>query len=120
MRRVYADRHKAEAIVSMAMLCLKRAEETNPREYASLVLKDYYAVLRELMAALALLDGYAFSGEGAHEQLINHCASGELASHRAFLQQLRDYSFVSPEYVTRNHRRILRIAMLLRKEIRNA
>lgn len=39
-------------------------------KFSSIVTKEYYDVIRELMSVILLLDGYKTYGERAHKKLI--------------------------------------------------
>lgn len=111
-----SDKQKALALKKMAETTLKRIKDTDIDKYASNALKDYYDVLHELMEAISSLEGVKFSGEGAHEKLINHISItyNLPEKDRIFLQDLRDLRnrisyeglFIETDYVKNNAVRI--------------
>lgn len=56
--RVTPDRERAKSILKMTEIILERIRETNKKKYPSLVLVDYYEIIKQLLTAIALLDGY--------------------------------------------------------------
>lgn len=121
------DKQKAISLKKMAETTLKRIKDTDIDKYASNALKDYYDALHELMDAIAALDGMKFSGEGAHEKLINNIASlyNLPEKDRIFLQELRNLRnrityeglFIEPDYVRKNAARIESLMQMLNKVI---
>lgn len=109
--RVTPDKQKAISLQKSSEITLKRIRDTDINKYSSNVLKDYYDVIHGLFEALSSLHGVKFSGEGAHEQLINYvCSQCKFEEkNRVFLQELRTYRnrisyegfFVEADYVLR-------------------
>lgn len=116
MRIIMPDKQKAKSLKTMAERTLERIKETEVEKYASNILRDYYEAIHELLEAITSLEGIKFSGEGAHEKLINYMAQkyGLEERERLFLQELRDYRnriayeglFIEPGYIKRNEEKI--------------
>jgi hypothetical protein len=79
--------------------------------------REYYEALRELMSAIALMDGFTVKGEGAHLALISYFErtySQMSVDDIALLKRLHDLrnqvsydgKFVSPGFLLRNEEHI--------------
>ena len=75
----------------MAERTLLLAHEIDGRRFPAHVLKEYYDAAREIMTAILILDGYKVSGEGAHQQLIEHLRRNQAISreHAELLKSMR-------------------------------
>lgn len=93
MRKVNPDPEKAKSLVKMSKKIKNRIDETNLEKYPSQVMKDYYEILKQLMEAIASLDGVKTKGKGAHKRLIDWIAKKYNLPERdrQFLQQIRVY-----------------------------
>ena len=91
--KVQPDKQKAESLKIMAVVTLRRLEETDIIKYSSNALTDYYDTLHKLMEAITLIDGVKTRGEGAHQELIDYIAKRYSFDEqtRLFIQQMRDY-----------------------------
>lgn len=108
---------------------MEHIHDTVINKYPSIVLKDYYDVIHELLEAISSLKGVKFDGEGAHEQLINYiCREYKFKeASRLFLQELRTYRnrifyegfFVEVYYVERKKDIIEKIILKLNDLLRN-
>lgn len=116
--RVVPDRQKARSIMKMVDATLEMTGTIDAGRYPSNVLKEYYDILRELIAVIALLDGYKTQGEGAHKKLIEYLAEHypEFKGHEiALIDDLRDarnriaYNgfFITEDYLARKKKDIL-------------
>ncbi|MFW6142340.1 MAG: hypothetical protein ACOC53_07260 [Candidatus Saliniplasma sp.] len=124
MREVRPDPDKASALVKMSDKILERVRETDEDRFPSQVLRDYYDVLRQLMEAIACLNGVKSQGLGAHQQLIDWLVDEYNLSEgkRQFLHQIRRHRnrfeyegyFVNKEYIVRNKPKIDEIIVLLK------
>lgn len=112
---VAPDKSKAEALLKMAKITLERLHEFNEEKYPSNTLVDYYDVIHKLCDALSCLEGIKFTGEGAHQQLLDHVCKKNLdEGKRVFLQDMRDFRnriqyegfFVNPNYITSHSKKI--------------
>ncbi|MEK6940701.1 MAG: HEPN domain-containing protein [Nanoarchaeota archaeon] len=87
------DKQKAEALIKMANVTLKRLKTINEENYPSNTLVDYYDTIHKLLEAITLQTGIKIRGEGGHQELIDYVAKKHKLNEqtRQFLQQLRDY-----------------------------
>ncbi len=124
MREVRPDPDKASVLVKMSDKILERVRETDEDRFPSQVLRDYYDALRQLMEAVACLNGVKSEGLGAHQQLIDWLIDEYNLSEgkRQFLHQIRRHRnrfeyegyFVNKEYIARNKPKINEIIVLLK------
>ena len=70
--KVNPDRERVKSILSMVNTTLNMISCVDNGKFTSNVTKEYYEVIRELMTAVLLLDGYKTVGEGAHKALIDY------------------------------------------------
>lgn len=70
--KITPNAERAKHILKIAEITIKRLEIVNSKEFITLTTKDYYDAIKELMTAVALLDGYKTRGEGAHKILIEY------------------------------------------------
>ncbi len=70
--RVTPNKERARHILKIAEMTIERIRRVDINEFVTLTTKDYYDVIKELMTAVALLDGYKSEGEGAHKKLIEY------------------------------------------------
>lgn len=127
MRDATPDPEKARSLLKMANMTLDRVGETDTDRYASLALRDYYDVARQLMEAIAAVEGRKSGGKGAHAKLIDWTASTHDLSEgeRRQLHQMRKYRnrinyegfSVNPGYLDRNREKIETIIDKLRKTL---
>ena len=61
---------KIQSLFQMSQTTLQMISEINEVKYASIIIKEYYDVIRELLSVIILLNGYKTAGEGAHKTLI--------------------------------------------------
>ena len=81
--KITPNTERAKHILKIAEMTIERLKLTDTKEYVTLTTKDYYDVIKELMTAIALLDGYKTEGEGAHKILIEYIGIKykEIATH---------------------------------------
>lgn len=72
------DKEKTKSILKMADTTIEMIKSIDIEKFSSNVTKEYYDVLRELMSAVLLLDGYKTYGEGAHKKLIEYLQTKKL------------------------------------------
>jgi len=124
--KVTPDKEKAKSILKMAQVSLELVQTINAKKYPSTVLKDYYEIIRELISALALLDGFKAVGEGAHKDIIDYVNGNytQFSSADIYLMDdLRikrhrisyDGFFVSYDYLERRINPTLRIINMLKR-----
>lgn len=120
VRKIKPDRQMASAILRMIEVRMKALEELKGRrEFASLVVEDYYEIIKEALTALMAIDGYKTL---SHEVLIAYLtefypqfsdAEILLADN---LRQTRNKIayrgfFVSPDFVERNEAKMRELAL---------
>jgi hypothetical protein len=122
VRKVGPDKEMARAILKMVKVRLK-AMTLDREEFASLIVEDYYEILKEMITALMAIDGYKTL---SHEVLIGYLkeffpqfseAEVLLADQ---LRQLRNkiaYKgfFVTPDYLERNETKIRKMILALER-----
>ncbi len=113
----------------MAGSTLQMVQELKAAKFPSQVTKGYYDVIRELISALALLEGSKTQGEGAHQDLIDYLRANykeKFGEHLLYLlEELRiirnkieyDGFFVKAEYLERNQKYLEKIIQRLNEII---
>ncbi|MFH1105659.1 MAG: hypothetical protein V1731_00395 [Candidatus Aenigmatarchaeota archaeon] len=66
------DKEQVKSMLKMAGVTCEMIKGIDAKRFPSNVVVEYYNVIRQLMAAIALLDGFKTKGEGAHIQLIEY------------------------------------------------
>jgi len=128
--KITPNKEKARSILNMAETTLKMIENINYTKFTSNVVKEYYEVIRELMTAILLLDGYKTYGDEAHKKLIEYLKENykEFTQHELYiLNSLRitrnkiayDGFFVREDYLARNKKEILGIISKLKEILNN-
>ncbi|MBI2675808.1 MAG: hypothetical protein HYX24_05085 [Candidatus Aenigmarchaeota archaeon] len=121
VRKVKPDREMARSMVKMIEVRMKELEPKDRKEFASLVVEDYYEIIKEAVTALMATDGYKTL---SHDVLIGYLKEFfpqfseyeiSLADH---LRQLRNkiaYKgfFVNPDFLERNEEKIKALALKL-------
>lgn len=115
--RIRPDGERAEALLKMAELHEKRAQMTPLPEMTTLLIEEYYEIVKELITAIMSCHGWKTT---SHELLVGYLAR----FHPEFkhmeislidqLRQMRndiDYRgiMINPEYATRNQTPILEV-----------
>lgn len=108
--RITPDIEKAKNILKMISLLEQRINTQDQQTMAALILTDYYEIVKELLTALLLIDGYKTL---SHKDLLDYlqekhfeCTSHELS----LLNDLRilrnrvayEGFFIEPSYLIRN------------------
>ncbi len=130
VRSIKPDMQMASAILRMIEVRMKALEELkNNPEFVSLVVEDYYEILKEAITALMAIDGYKTL---SHEVLIAYLKefypqfSGAEIGLADQLRQTRNkiaYKgfFVAPEFVERNDAKmrelVIKITNILREKL---
>ncbi len=70
--KVTPNKERPRHILKIAEMTIERIKKVDEKEFVTLTTKDYYDVIKELMTAVALLDGYKSEGDGAHKRLIEY------------------------------------------------
>jgi hypothetical protein len=126
--RITPDKEKAKSILNMVGTTLNMIRSIDVGKFPSNVTKEYYDVIRELMTALLLLDGFRTKGEGAHKNLIDYLEKNykEFKEYEiSLLDELRktrnriayDGFFVPGDYLDRKKRDIISIISKLKRLI---
>jgi len=124
--KITPNKEKAKSILKMAKTTLKMIENINETEFPSNVVKEYYDVIREMITATLLLDGYKTYGKEAHKRLIEYLQMNykEFTQYEiSVLDSLRitrnkiayDGFFVTEDYLNRKKKDILKITNKLMK-----
>ncbi len=123
--KTYQDTEKAKALQKMIALHEKRAQLTPLPEMATLLVEEYYEIVKELITAILSCDGWKTT---SHELLIGYLAkfySEFNAAEIMLIDQLRqmrndiDYRgvMINPEYIERNQTKILNIIKKLKTTV---
>lgn len=121
VRKVKSDKEMAKSILKMIETRLKVLKLKNKKEFASLIVEDYYEIIKEALTALMAIDGYKTL---SHEVLIGYLKEFfpqfsefdiKLADN---LRQLRNkiaYKgfFINPDFVERNEAKMKEIVSRL-------
>ena len=70
--RITPDKAKAKSILNMARTTLEMVRNIDEKRFASNIVKEYYDIMRQLISAVLVLDGYKTYGEGAHKKAIEY------------------------------------------------
>lgn len=123
VRRVRPDKGMAKAILKMIEVRLKALKLADRQEFASLVVEDYYEVIKESITALMAIDGYKTL---SHEVLIAYLKefyTDFSQSEIALMDQLRVLRnkiaykgfFIAPDFLERNESRIEEIVSRIKR-----
>jgi len=127
IRKVKPDKEMARSMLKMIEVRMKALELKDKKEFASLIVEDYYEIIKETITALMAVDGYKTL---SHEVLIGYLkeffpqfSESEIALADQF-RQLRNkiaYKgfFVNPDFLERNESRIKKIALKLKQTLGN-
>lgn len=123
IRRVKPDREMAKSILKMIEVRMKALEQFDKKEFASLIVEDYYEIIKEAITALMSMDGYKTL---SHEVLLGYLkeffpqfSESDIVLADQF-RQLRNkiaYKgfFVAPDFVERNEAKIKEIVFRLKQ-----
>lgn len=126
--KITPDKEKCKSIMKMTALLLERIGESDKKRHASLIISDYYEVIKELLTEILILDGYKTL---SHKDLIDYIKekySKEFSEYEVFLlDELRiirnrisyDGFFVEFSYLKRKEPEIVKIIKKLQKFIEN-
>ena len=67
--KITPDKEKVKSILRMATLLEERIKNQNPEKMFSLIISDYYEVIKELLTAILLVDGWKTL---SHKDLIDY------------------------------------------------
>ena len=126
--KVTPNKKKSESMLKMAEITLEMTNTLDISKYSSNIAKDYYDVIRELMGAILLLEGYKTIGEGAHKVIIEYFFKINTLTkdEYIFLDNLRDIRnritydgfFIEDSYIHRNKNKIEQIILKLKTEFK--
>lgn len=92
--KVTPNKERVKSIFKIADVTLEMIASLDTKKFATLIVRDYYEVIRELLTALLLLDGFKTEGEGAHKKLIEYLSityKNEFKRHEiVLLEDLRE------------------------------
>jgi len=122
LRRVSPDREMAKSILKMVAVRLKELETKEREEFATLVVEDYYEILKELVTAIMAVDGYKTLSHEALFKYVKSTIAGVSESEVLFMNQLRVIRnkiaykgfFINVDFLERNESRIRVIVEKLR------
>lgn len=108
--KITPNKEMAKNILKMISLIEERIKTQNTDKMASLIISDYYEIIKELITAVLLIDGYRTL---SHKDLIDYIKKyyNEFSQHEAsFLDNLRilrnrityEGFQVEPSYLNRN------------------
>ncbi len=129
--KISSDKEKAKSVLKMAETTLEMVGTIDENKFPSNIAKEYYDIIRELISAVLLLDGYKTYGEGAHKRVIEYLGEKykqQFSDHEiSVIDDLRivrnkvSYNgfFIHAEYLERKGSVILTIISKLRKIIKN-
>jgi uncharacterized protein (UPF0332 family) len=123
VREVKPDREMAKSILKMIEARIKALETKDRKEFASLVVEDYYEIVKEAITALMITNGYKTL---SHEVLIGYLKEffpQFPESEIRFIDNLRQIRnkiaykgfFVSPDFLERNETRMKEIVSRLKQ-----
>ena len=118
--KIRPDKEKATSLLKMVSVTLDMIKTIDAEKFPSNIIKEYYDVIRELISAILIIDGYKTVGEKAHKKLIKYQELNykQLSAYEIFLiDDLRitrnkiayDGFFVREDYVNRIVDDILKI-----------
>lgn len=127
VRKIKPNKEIARSLLKMAKVRLTEVKEKNVDKFASLIVEDYYEIIKECIVALMSIDGLKTL---SHKVLIIYL--------KKFYPQFREDEvilidmlrslrnkivyygfFIEPDFIKRNEKRILKIIEKLMKLVRN-
>lgn len=108
--KITSDKERVKSIVGMVDLIEKRINATKGKEFSTLLLGDYYEIVKELTTAVLNLDGYkTLSHKALFDYLKNNYDNFTL-SELELMEELRKLRnkvvyegfFIKPAYLERN------------------
>lgn len=125
--KITPDKEKARNILKMISLLEERIQKQDKKKMSALIIADYYEVIKELITAIILLDGYkTLSHKGLIDYLAEKCP--QFGRHEiTLLDTLRvlrnriayEGFFVEPSHLERNEESFKKIIKKLRVLIKN-
>ncbi|MBI2085307.1 MAG: hypothetical protein HYT71_02220 [Candidatus Aenigmarchaeota archaeon] len=126
--KITPDKEKAKSMLSMVETTEKMISTIDEKMFTSNIVAEYYNVIRQLMTAIMLLDGFKTTGEGAHKSLILYLNNNyeEFSEYEInLIDELRitrnkieyDGFFVKYDYVQRKKEHIISVISKLKQTI---
>ncbi len=123
VRKVRPDKKMAKSILRMIEIRMKALELKDRKEFTSLVVEDYYEIIKEAITALMAVDGYKTL---SHEVLVGYLkeffkqfSDSEIRfidSMRVLRNQIAYKGFfITPDYLERNESRMKEIAAKIKR-----
>ena len=125
--KITPDAEKSKSILKMILLLEERISIQDKQKMASLILVDYYEIIKELLTALLLLDGYkTLSHKDLIEYLHQKYASDYTSHEFSLLDDLRilrnrvayEGFAVDPSYLMRNESTFKELIFKLKKQLK--
>ncbi|MFH1823509.1 MAG: hypothetical protein ABH817_02230 [archaeon] len=118
--KITPDKERAKSILKMVSLIENRIKIQDKKKMAALILVDYYEIIKELLTALLLIDGFKTL---SHKDLINYFKKKYSKVQDSFiLDNLRGLRnrvayegfFIDPSYLSRNENSFKSIIKILK------
>ena len=128
--KITPDKEKARNILKMVSLIEERIKSQDKSKMAALIITDYYEIIKELITAILLIDGYKTL---SHKDLIDYIKgkNSEFSMHEiSVLDDLRilrnrvtyEGFFIEVSYLNRNEalfkKTILKLKTLIAKKLK--
>ncbi len=124
--KITPDKERARSILKMVRLIEERIKIQDRKRMTALILSDYYEIIKQLLTALLLLDGYKTL---SHKELVEYIRKNykDFREHEIFfIDELRSKRnkivyeglFIEESYLNRNEVLIKKIIKKLRKIIK--
>lgn len=69
------DKERAKAIIKVVKQREEYIATTDIEKFHTLIAAEYYEVIKELMTAISLSDGFKTAGENAHKDLVDYLSN---------------------------------------------
>ncbi|MBI2547560.1 MAG: hypothetical protein HYW23_03890 [Candidatus Aenigmarchaeota archaeon] len=73
--KIRPDKYRAKSVLKMSETTLEMIRSIDSKKFPSIIIKEYYEVIRSLITAILIADGFKTEGEGAHKKLIEYLNS---------------------------------------------
>jgi hypothetical protein len=108
--KITPDKERARSILKMVSLLEERIKQQDKRKMAALIITDYYEIIKELITAILLIDGYKTL---SHKDLVDYLKEKypqfgnheiEILSKLRILRNRVTYEgfLINPDYLTKN------------------
>lgn len=124
--KIKPDKERAKSVLEMAVTTFEMTKSVNRKKFSSIIVKEYYEIIRSLITAILSADGFKTEGEGAHKKLIVYLSKNykQFSQYEiSIIDDLRivrnriayEGFFVNERYLKRKIRYILKIIEKLRR-----